>query len=154
MGRQQQAANLLVSVVLVAFLGIEGLERPEAGCATASGAKLYRFRNRIEFRRNMIFDDDFRQLLRALIVWRRDVRSFRADTLPDGLLEDLVGLSCLAPSVGLSEPWRFVRVENETRRAEVRTEFERTNGEALAGICGSIDSKGARSGPKHDARNA
>ncbi len=82
------------------------------------------------------FDDEFRQHLAALIVWRRDVRSFRADPLPAGLLEQLVGLSCLAPSVGLSEPWRFVRISTASRRAEVRAEFERANGEALAGYSG------------------
>jgi 5,6-dimethylbenzimidazole synthase len=84
----------------------------------------------------MIFDDEFRRQLRALIVWRRDVRCFLADPLPDGLLEELVGLSCLAPSVGLSEPWRFVRVSDQARRAQIRAEFERANGEALAGYSG------------------
>jgi 5,6-dimethylbenzimidazole synthase len=82
------------------------------------------------------FDDHFRQQLRSLIVWRRDVRSFRTDPLPTGLLEELVALSCLAPSVGLSEPWRFVRVNTESRRTQVRAEFERANSEALAGYSG------------------
>ena len=82
------------------------------------------------------FDDQFRQQLRSLIVWRRDVRSFRTDPLPAGLLEELVSLGCLAPSVGLSEPWRFVRVNTESRRTEVRAEFQRANREALAGYSG------------------
>ena len=29
------------------------------------------------------FDDAFRRQLRELFVWRRDVRSFRTDPLPD-----------------------------------------------------------------------
>jgi 5,6-dimethylbenzimidazole synthase len=82
------------------------------------------------------FDDEFRRHLRSLIVWRRDVRCFRTDPLPHGMLEELVALSCLAPSVGLSEPWRFVRVNAESRRAGVRAEFERANSEALAGYSG------------------
>ena len=78
------------------------------------------------------FDDAFRARLRELLVWRRDVRSFRRDPLPAGTLERLIELACLAPSVGLSQPWRFVIVEDAARRAAVRTNFERCNAEALA----------------------
>jgi 5,6-dimethylbenzimidazole synthase len=78
------------------------------------------------------FDDAFRARLRELLVWRRDVRSFRRDPLPAGTLERLIQLACLAPSVGLSQPWRFVIVEDAARRAAVRTNFERCNAEALA----------------------
>jgi 5,6-dimethylbenzimidazole synthase len=78
------------------------------------------------------FDEAFRARLRELLVWRRDVRSFRRDPLPAGTLERLIQLACLAPSVGLSQPWRFVIVEDEVRRAAVRTNFERCNAEALA----------------------
>jgi 5,6-dimethylbenzimidazole synthase len=82
------------------------------------------------------FDDAFRSQLRELIVWRRDVRRFRTEQLPDGLLEELIALSCLAPSVGLSEPWRFIRVGSDARRTEIRAEFQRANTEALAGYSG------------------
>jgi len=50
----------------------------------------------------MPFDDAFRARLRDLLVWRRDVRRFRRDPLPAGSVERLIGLACLAPSVGLS----------------------------------------------------
>ena len=78
------------------------------------------------------FDDAFRTRLRELLVWRRDVRCFRRDPLPAGTLEQLIHLACLAPSVGLSQPWRFVIVEDPVRRAAIRTNFERCNAEALA----------------------
>lgn len=78
------------------------------------------------------FDDAFRTRLRELLVWRRDVRCFRRDPLPAGTLERLIHLACLAPSVGLSQPWRFVIVEDPVRRAAIRTNFERCNAEALA----------------------
>src|SRR2546429_9578808 len=80
----------------------------------------------------MDFDEAFRARLRELLVWRRDVRSFRRDPLPAGTLERLIQLACLAPSVGLSQPWRVVIVEDAVRRAAVRTNFERCNAEALA----------------------
>ncbi len=78
------------------------------------------------------FSDAFRAELNELFAWRRDVRAFRPDPLPQGALERLLATACLAPSVGLSQPWRFVLVDDPARRAAVRANFERANGEALA----------------------
>jgi 5,6-dimethylbenzimidazole synthase len=77
------------------------------------------------------FDEAFRSQLHDLLVWRRDVRRFRPDTLPAGTFEHLVETACLAPSVGLSQPWRFVRVDEPQRRAAIRACFEACNIEAL-----------------------
>jgi 5,6-dimethylbenzimidazole synthase len=81
---------------------------------------------------NPSFDHAFRARLRELLIWRRDVRRFRRDLLPAGTLEALIELACLAPSVGLSQPWRFVIVEDEARRAAIRRNFESCNTAALA----------------------
>ncbi len=78
------------------------------------------------------FDPAFRARLRDLLIWRRDVRRFRRDPLPAGTLQALIELACLAPSVGLSQPWRFVIVEEETRRAAIKSNFAACNAEALA----------------------
>ena len=78
-----------------------------------------------------IFDGDFARQLRDLIVWRRDVRHFKSDPLDEGLVDEVLRLACLSPSVGNSQPWRFVRVEDATRRAAVRAIFESCNAEAL-----------------------
>ncbi|MFC6489894.1 5,6-dimethylbenzimidazole synthase [Nitratireductor sp. GCM10026969] len=91
-----------------------------------------------------VFDAVFREKLQALLVWRRDVRRFRPDPLPDGILERLLNIACLAPSVGLSEPWRFVTVCNARRRAAVRRNFERCNAEALAAEPGERAARYAR----------
>ena len=80
----------------------------------------------------MRFSEAFRADLATLLAWRRDVRRFRPDPLPPGSLERLVELACLAPSVGLSEPWRFVSVAEAGRRAAVRASFARCNADALA----------------------
>jgi 5,6-dimethylbenzimidazole synthase len=77
------------------------------------------------------FDADFRAHLHALLRWRRDVRQFKRTPLPKGTIERLISLACLSPSVGLSEPWRFVLVEDAGRRAAIRASFEKCNGEAL-----------------------
>ncbi|MEA2834095.1 MAG: 5,6-dimethylbenzimidazole synthase [Methylobacteriaceae bacterium] len=78
-----------------------------------------------------VFDDAFRSRLRELIAWRRDVRHFHRDPLPAGSLERLIECACLAPSVGLSQPWRFVIVEDAERRAAIGACFESCNADAL-----------------------
>ncbi|ACI51132.1 cob(II)yrinic acid a,c-diamide reductase [Gluconacetobacter diazotrophicus PA1 5] len=78
------------------------------------------------------FPDDFRAQLDRLFVWRRDVRHFRTDPVDPAVLDGLLATACLAPSVGLSEPWRFMRVDSPARRAAVRAEFARCNADALA----------------------
>lgn len=78
------------------------------------------------------FDPAFRVRLRDLLLWRRDVRRFRNDPLPAGTLDLLIELACLAPSVGLSQPWRFVIVDDAARRAAIRRNFESCNAAALA----------------------
>lgn len=83
------------------------------------------------------FDDAFRAGLAALLEWRRDVRRFRRDPLPAGALDRLLAVACRAPSVGLSQPWRFVVVEHPGRRAAIRDLFARCNGEAGAGYAGA-----------------
>ncbi len=79
-----------------------------------------------------VFDDAFRAQLLELFKWRRDVRRFRSEPVPPGLLDRLLGVASLAPSVGLSEPWRMVTVDNPVRRAAVRASFEACNAQALA----------------------
>ncbi|MHB1872672.1 MAG: 5,6-dimethylbenzimidazole synthase [Steroidobacteraceae bacterium] len=77
------------------------------------------------------FDEAFQAKLHELFVWRRDVRRFRADPLPDGALETLIEEASLGPSVGFSQPWRFVIVEAPARRVAVTEIFRRANREAL-----------------------
>jgi 5,6-dimethylbenzimidazole synthase len=77
------------------------------------------------------FDDAFRARLLELFCWRRDVRRFRSEPLPAGTLERLIEIACLAPSVGLSQPWRFVVVEDAKRRQAVLDNFEACNAQAL-----------------------
>ncbi|MDB5685680.1 MAG: 5,6-dimethylbenzimidazole synthase [Rhizorhabdus sp.] len=59
------------------------------------------------------FVDEFETLLR----WRRDVRHFRTDPLPEADVLHLIEIACLSPSVGNAQPWRFVRVRSPGLRA-------------------------------------
>lgn len=82
------------------------------------------------------FTAEFAAQFRDLVHWRRDVRRFRPDLLPDGSVERLIELACRSPSVGNCQPWRFVLVEGESRREAVRASFQRANRSALDGYDG------------------
>jgi 5,6-dimethylbenzimidazole synthase len=86
----------------------------------------------------MSFDDVFRARLRELLIWRRDVRRFRSDPLAPGTLERLIETACLAPSVGLSQPWRFVIVDDPARRRAVLENFKSCNADALQSYAGDL----------------
>ena len=90
------------------------------------------------------FDDAFRLRLRDLFAWRRDVRQFRSDPLPPGTLERLIETACLAPSVGLSQPWRFVMVEDASLRRAVLEEFRTCNADALHSYSGELAERYAK----------
>jgi nicotinate-nucleotide--dimethylbenzimidazole phosphoribosyltransferase len=70
-------------------------------------------------------DDATRAALAAVIDGRRDVRRFRPDPVDDALIECVLGAAHRAPSVGLSQPWRFVVVRSTETRARVRALAER-----------------------------
>jgi 5,6-dimethylbenzimidazole synthase len=82
------------------------------------------------------FDAAFQNQFRNLLIWRRDVRHFQTQPLPPNLLTELVQLACFSPSVGLSEPWRFVQINSPTLRQQMREEYQRANAEALSGYSG------------------
>ena len=77
------------------------------------------------------FDDFSTETFEQLIIWRRDVRRFRRDPVDPVLIDRLIALSCLAPSVGNAQPWRFVKVEQPENRVAVRANFVSCNSEAL-----------------------
>jgi 5,6-dimethylbenzimidazole synthase len=100
------------------------------------------------------FEQDFEQLL----AWRRDVRHFRTDPIPTDLVEHLLDLTTLAPSVGNAQPWRFVSVDDPARRAAIIANFERANEAALANYEGEkaqlyaqLKLAGLRQAPRHFA---
>jgi len=85
---------------------------------------------------NSRFDDAFRARFRELVLWRRDVRRFHTDPIPRERIDALLEVASHAPSVGLSQPWRFVHVESPERRQAVVRSFTDANAQALAGYSG------------------
>ncbi len=83
-----------------------------------------------------MFDAEFQAKLALLIAWRRDVRRFRHEGVPQATLDHLLDLVQLSPSVGNSQPWRIVSVTQKERRAAIRANFEQTNAAALHAYSG------------------
>ncbi|MFT5799408.1 MAG: 5,6-dimethylbenzimidazole synthase [Candidatus Azotimanducaceae bacterium] len=82
------------------------------------------------------FSDSFRSDLSQLMRWRRDVRRFRSDPVDEALLMQCLDTFRLAPSVGLSEPWRIVRVTSPDLRQKATQNYQAANTAALDGYDG------------------
>lgn len=82
------------------------------------------------------FSRAFRSDLIRLMAWRRDVRNFRTEPVDPETLKACLSTMALAPSVGLSEPWRIVRVHSDTARECALENFRNANAEALRGYHG------------------
>lgn len=80
----------------------------------------------------VIFSAEDAARLEDLLRWRRDIRHFRPDPVPEDTLLRLRAAMALAPSVGNARPWRVIRVRNPAMRAGVRAEFARCNASASA----------------------
>ena len=59
-----------------------------------------------------------------VISERRDMRHFLSDPLDEALLERLLGAAHRAPSVGLMQPWRFLRIRNPGLRRSIHALVE------------------------------
>lgn len=82
------------------------------------------------------FDEEFRARFDLLLRLRRDVRRFRTDPVDEAVLTRCLSAFSMAPSVGLSEPWRLLRIDSDAARAAALENFRTANAEALAGYSG------------------
>jgi nicotinate-nucleotide--dimethylbenzimidazole phosphoribosyltransferase len=62
------------------------------------------------------FPQTERDALYAVVQARRDVRRFRPDAVHASVLERVLAAAHTAPSVGHSQPWRFIVVRDPSRR--------------------------------------
>ena len=102
------------------------------------------------------YDAAFRAGLRDLMEWRRDVRRFLTDPVEAAVLNRCLDAFRLAPSVGLSEPWRVVLVESVAARAAALANYEAANAAALqsyadekAALYAQLKLSGMREAPVH-----
>ena len=103
-----------------------------------------------------LFPKAFQSDLADLMRWRRDVRRFRSDPVDDALVQECLETFLFAPSVGLSEPWRVIRVESTEARAAACKNFQIANQDALQGYSGEkavlyagLKLSGMRDAPVH-----
>jgi nicotinate-nucleotide--dimethylbenzimidazole phosphoribosyltransferase len=67
--------------------------------------------------RGWAFSAGDRATLQRIMGSRRDIRRFRPDPIPETSLRRIVAAAHQAPSVGHSQPWRFVVIQDPTTRA-------------------------------------
>jgi 5,6-dimethylbenzimidazole synthase len=83
------------------------------------------------------FSDAERAAVYRAIEERRDVRAhFVADPVPQDVLLRVLEAAHHAPSVGFSQPWRFIVVRDRAKREAVHAIFERANAAAALGYEG------------------
>jgi nicotinate-nucleotide--dimethylbenzimidazole phosphoribosyltransferase len=66
------------------------------------------------------YQPDQLEAVHRVIAERRDIRRFRADPVPDHLLQRVLEDAHRAPSVGLMQPWRMIVVRSPATRAAIR----------------------------------
>ena len=76
--------------------------------------------------------DAHRSALHDLLRWRRDVRHFRPDPIPQDRLDRLRAAMDMAPSVGNARPWRVMQVDSADLRAAIVANFKTANAQAAA----------------------
>ncbi|WP_277969073.1 5,6-dimethylbenzimidazole synthase [Sphingomonas echinoides] len=81
-----------------------------------------------------VFDPAFVAAFDTLLHWRRDVRHFSTQPLPDGVMRTLLDTAALAPSVGNAQPWRFVRIRSQALRDRLAEHVDRVSDEAAAAM--------------------
>ncbi len=80
------------------------------------------------------FAPEQRQALYAIMAGRRDIRRFRPDGIDPAILERILGAAHAAPSVGHSQPWRFVVVTEVTTRERAALMADRERHRQASGL--------------------
>ncbi len=71
------------------------------------------------------FSQQARDALADVVAARRDVRRFRSDPVPEALLQRVLSAGHAAPSVGHSQPWRFLIVDDPDMRERAASYADR-----------------------------
>ncbi|MDQ6988918.1 MAG: 5,6-dimethylbenzimidazole synthase [Mariprofundaceae bacterium] len=65
------------------------------------------------------FSEDEREAVYRVIAERRDMRHFAQGVVDEDVLKRILEAAHAAPSVGLMQPWRFVRIKKSTLREQL-----------------------------------
>lgn len=73
---------------------------------------------------NQPYSDSERAAIYRVIAERRDMRHFIGGSVPPALLARLLTAAHQGPSVGLMQPWRFVRISDRALRSRIQALVE------------------------------
>ena len=73
---------------------------------------------------NQPYSDSERAAIYRVIAERRDMRHFIGGDVPPALLARLLAAAHQGPSVGLMQPWRFVRISDRALRGRIQALVE------------------------------
>lgn len=68
---------------------------------------------------NKRYSDDDIEAIYRVIEQRRDMRHFTSEAVDSALLERLLNAAHFAPSVGFMQPWRFIRITDQSLRQQM-----------------------------------
>lgn len=76
-----------------------------------------------------VFSQEQADFLAELMAARRDVRGnrFKSDIIPQKVIDQILESAAMAPSVGFSQPWEFVMVNDLETRKQVVDSYHRVN---------------------------
>jgi nicotinate-nucleotide--dimethylbenzimidazole phosphoribosyltransferase len=77
-----------------------------------------------------VFPADARQAMYDIIAARRDIRNFRPDPVPGDVLRRILTAAHQAGSVGFMQPWDFIVIRSEERKARIYDLFREANDHA------------------------
>jgi 5,6-dimethylbenzimidazole synthase len=70
------------------------------------------------------FNESDKAAIYRVIAERRDMRHFRHDPIDPDVLQRLLAAAHQAPSVGLMQPWRFIRITSSELRRQIHALVE------------------------------
>lgn len=70
------------------------------------------------------FNESDKAAIYRVIAERRDMRHFRQEPVAPDVLQRLLAAAHQAPSVGLMQPWRFIRITDAELRRQIHTLVE------------------------------
>ncbi|RCU49391.1 5,6-dimethylbenzimidazole synthase [Corallincola luteus] len=80
------------------------------------------------------FSAEFADAVESVIQQRRDIRGnhFTSKPIPDAVYQRILNAGLHAPSVGFSQPWRFVTIKEQATKEQISDSFEQKNREGEA----------------------
>lgn len=70
------------------------------------------------------YSDAERAAIYRVIAERRDMRHFSREPVPAEILQRILHAAHQAPSVGLMQPWRFIRISDSGLRSKIHEQVE------------------------------